>query len=44
MMAYHESSVMSCVHWETVVVPKSAPLRATVISVVDCRMPSAMVR
>ncbi len=43
-IAYHESSVMSCVHCETLVVPKRAPLRATVINVVDWSTPSAIVR
>ncbi len=45
MMAYQASSVMSAVHSGTpVLVPKRAPLRATVMSVVDCRTPRAMVR
>ena len=41
MIEYQESSVMSWVHCDTAVVPKSAPERATVISVVDWRTPSA---
>jgi hypothetical protein len=44
MMAYHESFEMSCVHSVVVLVPNRAPLRATVISVVDCRTPRAIVR
>ena len=44
MIAYQESSVISCVHCETAVVPNRAPLRATVMRVVDWRTPSAMVR
>jgi len=44
MMAYQESSVISCVHCETAVVPKRAPERATVMRVVDWRTPSAIVR
>ena len=43
-IAYQESSVMSCVHWATLVVPNRAPLRATVMSVVDWSTPSAIVR
>ena len=45
MMAYQESSVMSWLHSAAPELDgKSAPLRATVMRVVDCRTPSAMVR
>ena len=44
MMAYQASFVMSCVHSGLAEVPNSAPERATVMRVVDCRTPSAMVR
>jgi hypothetical protein len=37
-------STMSCEHSATPLVPKSAPERATVMSVVDYSTPSAIVR
>ena len=43
-MAYHASLVSNCAQAGSDELPNSAPLRATVMSVVDCRMPSAMVR
>ena len=45
MIAYQESSVMSWLHSATPEFDgKSAPLRATVMRVVDWRTPSAIVR
>lgn len=43
-MEYHSSVMMSAEHSGTPELPKRAPERATVISVVDWRTPSAMVR
>ncbi len=44
MIAYQASFVTSCVQALTLVWPNSAPLRATVMSVVDCRTARAIVR
>ena len=45
MMAYQVSFVMQVLSTpRTPVVPNRAPERATVMSVVDCRTPSAIVR
>ena len=43
-MAYQASFVMSCWHSAAPEPAKRVPERATVMRVVDCRMPSAMVR